>query len=69
MEPGAIRGRDGAQAFNLVHVYDDTVVHSVVPIGSYDTVGEYVSADEVARRLDRAGVTIADSTRHSRVDV
>ncbi|OZF53555.1 phosphodiesterase [Rhodococcus sp. 14-2470-1a] len=69
VEPGAIRGRDGAQAFNLVHVYDDTVVHSVVPIGSYDTVGEYVSADEVATRLDRAGVTIADSTRHSRVDV
>lgn len=69
VEPGAIRGRDGAQAFNLVHVYDDTVVHSVVPIGSYDTVGEYVHADEVARRLERAGVRIADSTRHSRVSL
>ncbi|WP_338886134.1 phosphodiesterase [Rhodococcus sovatensis] len=69
VEPGAIRGRDGAQAFNLVHVYDDTVVHSVVPIGSYDTVGEYVSADEVARRLTNSGVRIADSTRSSRVSI
>lgn len=67
VSPGALRGRDGAQAFNLVHVYDDTVVHSVVPIGSYDTVGEYVPADEVARRLDSEGVRIAESTRRSRV--
>lgn len=69
VEPGAIRGRDGAQAFNLVHVYDDTVVHSVVPIGSYDTVGEYVRAEEVARRLADEGVRIADSTRNSRVSL
>ncbi|MGA9872461.1 MAG: phosphodiesterase [Rhodococcus sp. (in: high G+C Gram-positive bacteria)] len=67
--PGAIRGRDGAQAFNLVHVYDDTVVHSVVPIGTYDTVGEYVPADEVARRLEKSGVRIAESTRSSRVSL
>jgi Icc protein len=30
-DDGGTRGRDGAQAYNLVHVYDDTVVHSVVP--------------------------------------
>lgn len=69
VEPGAIRGRDGAQAFNLVHLYDDTVVHSVVPIGTYDTVGEYVPADEVARRLTASGVRIADSSRTSRVSL
>jgi 3',5'-cyclic-AMP phosphodiesterase len=34
-----VRGLDGAQAFNLVHVYADTVMHSVVPIGDYATVG------------------------------
>ena len=28
---GGTRGRDGAQAFNLVHVYEHTIVHSVVP--------------------------------------
>ena len=60
---GGLRGRDGAQGYNLVHLYDDTVVHSVVPTGSYDTVGEAVSAEETARRLDAAGVTIADSAR------
>lgn len=56
---GALRGQDGAQAYNLIHVYADTVVHSVVPIGSFDTVGEYVSAEETARRLAAAGVRIA----------
>ncbi|KPG88583.1 phosphodiesterase [Frigoribacterium sp. RIT-PI-h] len=52
---GGPRGRDGAQAFNLVHVYEGTVVHSVVPIGTYETVGEYVPADVVAERLAVAG--------------
>lgn len=55
---GGQRGHDGAQGFNLVHVYPDTVVHSVVPAESHPTVGEPVSADEVARRLRDAGVRI-----------
>ncbi|WP_100810933.1 MULTISPECIES: phosphodiesterase [unclassified Microbacterium] len=37
--PGA-RGQDGAQSYNLVHVYGDRVLHSVVPIGQYPTVYE-----------------------------
>lgn len=37
------RGRDGGQAYNLVHVYEDTVMHSVVPIGAHVTVGEDTS--------------------------
>ncbi|KRA25785.1 3',5'-cyclic-nucleotide phosphodiesterase [Microbacterium sp. Root61] len=37
--PGA-RGQDGAQSYNLVHVYGDRVLHSVVPIGSFPTVYE-----------------------------
>jgi len=40
---GGTRGQDGAQSFNLVHVYDETVTHSVVPIGEYVTVGATVS--------------------------
>ncbi len=28
-----MRGVDGGQAFHLVHVYDDRIVHSVVSIG------------------------------------
>ena len=36
---GGTRGRDGAQGCNLVHVYEDTVVHSVIPRGTGKTVG------------------------------
>ena len=32
---GGTRARDGARAFNLVHVYPDIVVHSVVPLGDF----------------------------------
>ncbi|MCQ9388212.1 phosphodiesterase [Brevibacterium sp. 50QC2O2] len=34
------RGVNGAQSYNLVHVYSDRVLHSVVPIGSFPTVHE-----------------------------
>ena len=55
---GGTRGRNGAQAFNLVHVYDDIVLHSVVPIGEYATVA-YVTAEETAAILANNGITIA----------
>ena len=51
------RAQDGAQAFNLVHVYEDTVMHSVVPIGVHPEVS-YVSPEETARRLAEANVLI-----------
>lgn len=50
------RGRDGAQAYNLVHVYPDSVVHSVVPASGGETVGREVDAADVARILEAAGV-------------
>src|SRR5690554_1516588 len=55
---GGTRGRNGAQAFNLIHVYDDTVLHSVVPIGEYAAVA-YVSPEETAAILAKNGITIA----------
>jgi len=55
---GGTRARNGAQAFNLVHVYEDTVLHSVVPLGSYAEVS-YVSAEETNAILRREGVRIA----------
>jgi 3',5'-cyclic AMP phosphodiesterase CpdA len=58
---GGTKARDGAQAFNLVHVYRDTVLHSVVPLGTYAEVS-YVSAEETAAILRREGVRIAPST-------
>jgi 3',5'-cyclic AMP phosphodiesterase CpdA len=33
----AARGQAGGQSYNLVHVYRDRVLHSVVPIGDYPT--------------------------------
>ncbi|TDE94129.1 phosphodiesterase [Occultella glacieicola] len=55
------RGRDGAQAFNLVHVYADTILHSVVPMGGGATVGEQADAARTAERLAAAGMYIPDA--------
>lgn len=50
LEPApGIRGQDGGQAFNLIHVYSDRIVHSIVPIGAYPAAYEIpVTADELA---------------------
>ena len=60
---GGMRGRDGAQGFNLVHLYDDRVMHTVVPIGEFSTVYEInaeqmlawseLSLDEVSEEMAR----------------
>ncbi|MBZ2194766.1 phosphodiesterase [Occultella gossypii] len=54
------RGRDGAQAYNLVHVYADTVMHSVVPIGEHPTVGRHVDDAQTAHLLAEAGLFIPE---------
>jgi 3',5'-cyclic AMP phosphodiesterase CpdA len=54
---GGTRGRDGALAFNLVHIYPTTVLHSVVPLGYYPVL-DYVDAEESARRLAADGIRI-----------
>jgi len=56
---GGTRGRDGARAFNLVHVYESTVLHSVVPVGQYQAL-DFVDAAETARRLAASGIRIPD---------
>jgi len=56
---GGTRGRDGARSFNLVHVYPETVLHSVVPVGQYAAL-DYIDAAESARRLAASGIRIAD---------
>jgi Icc protein len=57
---GGTRGQDGARAFNLVHVYRNTVLHSVVPVGGYAAL-DYVDAAETQRRLGASGVRIAEA--------
>ena len=54
---GGTRGRDGARSFNLVHVYPTTVLHSVVPLGSFPHL-DWIDATESAARLEAAGVRL-----------
>ncbi len=35
--PQEVNGMDGGQSFQLVHVYDDTITHTVVPVGAAET--------------------------------
>ena len=62
-EQAGTRGRDAAQAFSLVHVYPETVLHSVVPIESGPTAGEAVTAQQAQARLERAGIVIPAASR------
>jgi 3',5'-cyclic AMP phosphodiesterase CpdA len=57
---GGTRPLDGARAFNLVHVFQNTVLHSVVPVGEYAAL-EHVDAEETQRRLAASGVRILDA--------
>jgi 3',5'-cyclic-AMP phosphodiesterase len=66
VEVGGTKGRDGAQGFNLVHVYESTVLHSVVPLGQFPTL-DHITAEESARRLAADGIRIEDAVS-SRVE-
>jgi 3',5'-cyclic AMP phosphodiesterase CpdA len=57
------RGRDAAQAFNLVHYYPETVVHTVIPLAAGPTVGRFVQPKTVQRELGDAGVSILPASR------
>ncbi|MGN6220248.1 MAG: phosphodiesterase [Microbacterium sp.] len=59
---GGTRPQDGAQAFNLVHVYDDTVVHSIVPVDAPRPL-EYIDPAEAQLRLEAAGVLPLSAAR------
>jgi len=58
---GRLPAHHRSEAFSLVHVYPDTVTHSVVPIDSGPTVGEAVTAQQARARLEQAGIVIPDA--------
>jgi 3',5'-cyclic AMP phosphodiesterase CpdA len=60
-EARGTRPQDGAQSYNLVHVYDDTVLHSVVPVAAGRTLSVTSAADSAAV-LAAHGVVVPDST-------
>ncbi|MBV9353315.1 MAG: phosphodiesterase [Mycobacterium sp.] len=66
LTPGT-RGHDRAQAFNLVHCYPETVVHTVIPLASGPTVGRFVPPEAVQRELAGAGVSIVPASRIPRI--
>ncbi|GAA4366029.1 phosphodiesterase [Agromyces bauzanensis] len=39
--PGELEGIDGGRSFTLVHVYDDSIVTSVVPVGPFPLVTSF----------------------------
>lgn len=43
---GRVRGQDGGQALNLVHVFADRIVHTAVPIGEFTTAYEFEARAE-----------------------
>jgi Icc protein len=55
---GGSRPRDGARAFNFVHVYPTTVLHSVVPLEATETLADVPPA-EAARLLADLGIEVA----------
>jgi 3',5'-cyclic AMP phosphodiesterase CpdA len=59
---GGTRPRDGARAFNLIHVYPTTVLHSVVPLGEFPAL-DFVDAQETERRLESVGIRISEPVR------
>ncbi|MBV8862890.1 MAG: metallophosphoesterase, partial [Mycobacterium sp.] len=61
------RGRDGAQAFNLIHCYPETLVHTVIPLAAGPTVGRFVPPETVQRELDDSGVSILPASRIPRI--
>ncbi|MBZ4485785.1 phosphodiesterase [Microbacterium sp. cx-55] len=52
---GGTRPQDGSQSYNLVHVFADTVVHSVVSVEAPRPL-EYIDPSEALRRLHEAGI-------------
>ena len=60
--PGT-RGQNAGQGYNMVHLYEDSVVHSVVPLEESTTVGEPVGPEETAARLAAAGIRIPEDHR------
>jgi 3',5'-cyclic-AMP phosphodiesterase len=62
---GGTRGRDGAQGCNIVHVYQDTIVHSVVPLGTGITVGTFVNPAQARGQIAENGLYIEPSLRDS----
>ncbi len=72
-QPRGTRPQDGNRSYNLVHVYDDLVLHSVVPVAAGATMSA-TSAEDSAAVLAAHGVVVPEPVnaparrRRDRVD-
>lgn len=55
MSQGGMRTEDANQGFNLVHIFEQTIVHSVVPIARGIEM-DFVPPEESAHRLAEQGI-------------
>lgn len=55
------RGRDASQAFNLVHVYESTILHSVVPKGGGATIRNNIDGPAALQHLAEEGFYLPDA--------
>jgi 3',5'-cyclic AMP phosphodiesterase CpdA len=55
MLQGGMRTEDANQGYNLVHVFEDTILHTVVPNG-HGVQMDHVTPEESARRLAEQGI-------------
>ncbi|GAB2664845.1 hypothetical protein GCM10027169_28940 [Gordonia jinhuaensis] len=66
-EHPTMRGQNGGQSFNLVHVYADRVMNSTVPIGDFPTLYE-IGTEQLAALAgldpDELLAAVADSLIH-----
>lgn len=58
VKQGGTFGRDIGQGFNMIHVYKENIMHSVVPAGKGNLVGKFVSPEESAAILKREGIIV-----------
>lgn len=61
VKEGGTYGRDGAQGFNMIHVYGETILHSVVPAGKGQLVGKFLSPEESSNNLLKEGIIIPET--------
>jgi Icc protein len=65
-EARGTRPQDGAQSYNLVHVYEDMVLNSVVPIAAGRTLSVTSAADSAATLAEQGVVFPASGTVRSK---
>lgn len=55
---GNTHGQDSAQGFNIIHVYDDTLVHSVIANTRGKLVGDHIALQDAQKNIADSGIEV-----------